>query len=133
MSQLCNTIVRINNTTDCQQKYKPITQELQSWKIYTSRSEVESEILNSTRTSYGVASAATSYVNTPSVKIDYGTVTVAFGNSFGIEMFPCPAGTAVSFELKASGDTHLKYFQVWNPSPVDLYNTKCLEADLREA
>ena len=44
-------------------------------------------------------------------------------------MFPCPAGTAVSFELKASGDTHLKYFQDWNPSPIGLYITKCLEAD----
>jgi len=50
----------------------------------------------------GVANSATSYANAPSVKIDYGVTTVASGNSYSIATFPCPGGTAISFELKAS-------------------------------
>jgi len=73
----------------------------------------------------GVATQATDYANAPSVKTDYGVTTVAPGNSYSIATFACPAGTAVSFELKASGDTCLSYFQDYNPSPIGLYITTC--------
>jgi hypothetical protein len=73
----------------------------------------------------GVATATTSSSNAPAVEYDFGVTKVAPGNSYSIETFPCPAGTAVSFELKASGDTNLRYFQDYNPSPLGLYIRKC--------
>jgi hypothetical protein len=73
----------------------------------------------------GVATQSTDYANAPGVATDYGVVTVAPGNSYNIATFPCPAGQAVSFELKAQGDTCLTYFQDYNPSPIGLYITSC--------
>ena len=72
-----------------------------------------------------MATQSTDYANAPGVKTDYGVTTVAPGNSYNIATFDCPAGTAVSFELKASGDTSLTYFQDYNPSPIGLYITTC--------
>jgi len=72
-----------------------------------------------------VATQSTDFANAPSVETDYGVTTVAPGNSYSIATFPCPAGTAVSFEAKASGDTSLRYFQDYNPSPIGLYITTC--------
>lgn len=72
-----------------------------------------------------VATQSTDFANAPAVKTDYGVTTVAPGNSYSIATFPCPAGTAVSFEAKASGDTCLRYFQDYNPSPIGLYITTC--------
>lgn len=73
----------------------------------------------------GVATQSTDYANAPGVATDYGVTTVAPGNSYSIATFACPANTAVSFELKASGDTCLDYFQDYNPSPIGLYITSC--------
>ena len=73
----------------------------------------------------GVATTATSYSNAPGVATDYGTTVVAPGNSYTIATFPYPAGTAISFEIKAVGDTCLTYFQDYNPSPIGLYITTC--------
>jgi hypothetical protein len=73
----------------------------------------------------GAATTATSYSNAPAVATDYGMTVVAPGNSYRIATFPCPAGTTVSFEMKAVGDTCLTYFQDYNPSPIGLYITKC--------
>jgi hypothetical protein len=73
----------------------------------------------------GVATSATSYSNAPGIKTDYGVTAVAPGNSYSIATFPCPGGTAISFELKSSGDTSLNYFQDYNPSPIGLYITTC--------
>lgn len=73
----------------------------------------------------GVATGSTSYSNAPGVAQDYGVTTVAPGHSYTIATFPCPANTAISFELKASGDTSLNYFQDYNPSPIGLYITTC--------
>jgi len=73
----------------------------------------------------GVATQATDYDNAPGVQTDYGVTVVAPGNSYSIATFPCPAGEAVSFEAKASGDTSLRYFQDYNPSPIGVYITTC--------
>jgi hypothetical protein len=73
----------------------------------------------------GVATGATSYSNAPGVATDYGTTVVAPGNSYTIATFPCPANTAISFEMKAVGDTNLNYFQDYNLSPIGLYITTC--------
>ncbi|KAI9732697.1 MAG: hypothetical protein M1818_007431 [Claussenomyces sp. TS43310] len=73
----------------------------------------------------GVATTSTTSSNAPSVKTDYGVTTVSPGHSYNIATFACPANTAVSFELKASGDTSLNYFQDYNPSPIGLYITTC--------
>lgn len=59
----------------------------------------------------GVATQSTTYNNAPAVKTDYGVTVVAPGNSYTIATFPCPSGQAVSYELKASGNTQLTYFQ----------------------
>jgi hypothetical protein len=64
-----------------------------------------------------VATTSTDYANAPGVKTDYGVTTVAPGNSYSITTFSCPAGQAVSFELKNAGTTNLNYFQDYNPSP----------------
>jgi Ubiquitin 3 binding protein But2 C-terminal domain len=73
----------------------------------------------------GVATSATSYSNAPVVSMDYGTTTVASGNSYTIATFACPANTAISFKITTVGDTYLKYFQDYNPYPIGLYITKC--------
>ncbi|KFY41384.1 hypothetical protein V495_04944 [Pseudogymnoascus sp. VKM F-4514 (FW-929)] len=73
----------------------------------------------------GVATGSTTFNNQPGVATDYGVTTVSPGNSYNIATFDCPAGTAVSFEIKASGDTSLNYFQDYNPSPIGLYITTC--------
>lgn len=73
----------------------------------------------------GVATSSTSYSNAPGLGADFGTTVVAPGNSYTIVTFPCPAGTIVSFEMKAVGDTCLTYFQDYNPSPIGLYITTC--------
>ncbi|EYE92238.1 putative GPI anchored cell wall protein [Aspergillus ruber CBS 135680] len=67
----------------------------------------------------------TSYSNMPSVKEDYGVTTVAPGNSYVISTFSCPAGEAVSYEMKNSGSTYLDFFEDYNPSPIGLYITTC--------
>ena len=72
-----------------------------------------------------VATQSTDYNNAPSCTTDYGVTTVAPGNTYTIATFDCPAGQAVSFEMKACGDTDLEYFQDYNPSPIGLYITSC--------
>lgn len=59
----------------------------------------------------------TSYSNMPSVKEDYGVTTVSPGNSYVISTFQCPAGQAVSYEMKNAGSTYLDFFEDYNPSP----------------
>jgi hypothetical protein len=70
-------------------------------------------------------SGQTSYNNQPGVTQDFGTTVVAPGNSYTIATFQCPEGKAVAYEMKAVGDTQLRYFQDYNPSPIGLYITKC--------
>lgn len=71
------------------------------------------------------ASESTTYDSVPAVKTDYGSTTVAPGNSYTIATFDCPANSAVGFELTAPSDTSLWYFQDYNPSPIGLYITVC--------
>ncbi|KAH6699065.1 GPI anchored cell wall protein [Leptodontidium sp. MPI-SDFR-AT-0119] len=73
----------------------------------------------------GVATNSTTYATAPGDKTFYGVTIVSPGNSYTIASFPCPAGQAVSYELKAVGDTYLRDFQDWNPSPIGVYITKC--------
>jgi len=73
----------------------------------------------------GVATNSTTYATAPGEKTSYGVTVVAPGNSYTIASFPCPAGQAISYELKAVGDTYLRDFQDYNPSPIGVYITKC--------
>ncbi|KAK0116533.1 hypothetical protein ONS95_013547 [Cadophora gregata] len=59
----------------------------------------------------GVATNSTTYATAPGVKTSYGVTVVAPGNAYTIATFPCPAGQAVSYEVKAVGDTYLRDFQ----------------------
>ncbi|CAI7580775.1 unnamed protein product [Penicillium glandicola] len=61
----------------------------------------------------------------PSVSQDFGTITVSPGNSYLVSTFSCPAGEAVSYEMKNAGSTDLNFFEDWNPSPLGLYITTC--------
>ncbi|RFU30873.1 hypothetical protein B7463_g5437, partial [Scytalidium lignicola] len=72
-----------------------------------------------------VAAQGTTWSNAPSVASDLGDFTITPGSSTLVKSFACPAGTAVSYELSAVGDTYLNYFQDWNPSPIGLYITTC--------
>ncbi|KAF5856398.1 hypothetical protein ETB97_007448 [Aspergillus alliaceus] len=71
------------------------------------------------------ASESTTYNNAPGVKEDYGDITISPGNSYLISTFECPAGQAVSYEMKNSGSTELNFFEDYNPSPLGLYITVC--------
>jgi hypothetical protein len=71
------------------------------------------------------ASSSTSYSNMPSVSKDFGTTTVAPGNSYVISTFSCPAGQTVGYEMKNAGSTDLNFFEDYNPSPLGLYITVC--------
>lgn len=59
----------------------------------------------------------TSYNSAPAVDEDYGVTTVSPGNSYVISTFSCPAGEAVSYEMKNAGSTYLDFFEDYNPSP----------------
>jgi hypothetical protein len=63
------------------------------------------------------ASESTTYNNAPTVKEDYGETTISPGNSYLISTFECPAGQAVSYEMKNAGSTSLDFFEDYNPSP----------------
>ena len=62
-------------------------------------------------------SEETSYSNMPGVKEDYGVTTVSPDNHYVISTFQCPAGEAVSYEMKNAGSTYLDFFEDYNPSP----------------
>ncbi|KAJ5375923.1 hypothetical protein N7509_012809 [Penicillium cosmopolitanum] len=64
-----------------------------------------------------VATTQTTFNNMPSVAEDLGDITVSPGSSFVISTFSCPAGEAVSFEMKNAGSTDLDFFQDFNPAP----------------
>ena len=67
----------------------------------------------------------TSYDNCPSATATTGTVTVAPGNTYVLNTFSCPAGQRIGYKMMAEGDTSLRYFQDYNPSPIGLYITTC--------
>ncbi|KAE8149276.1 ubiquitin 3 binding protein But2 C-terminal domain-containing protein [Aspergillus avenaceus] len=71
------------------------------------------------------ATESTSYNNAPSVKEDLGDFTISPGNSYLVSTFACPAGEAVSYEMKNAGSTELDFFEDYNPSPLGLYITVC--------
>jgi len=71
------------------------------------------------------AGGMTTYANAPTVQTDFGTVKVVPGNSYAIATFPCPAGTAISVEMKSVGGTQLWWFQDYNPDPIGLYISVC--------
>jgi hypothetical protein len=63
------------------------------------------------------ADSSTSFSNVPSVSQDLGTITASPGNSYVISTFSCPAGQAVTYQMKNAGSTDLNFFEDWNPSP----------------
>lgn len=71
------------------------------------------------------ATAKTTFNNAPDVAKDFGTFTIAPGNSYQIATFDCPAGKRVGYEISNAGSTNLHYFQDYNPSPIGLYITTC--------
>ncbi|KAJ5175126.1 uncharacterized protein N7482_001003 [Penicillium canariense] len=70
-------------------------------------------------------SSSTTYNNVPSVSKGLGTITISPGNSYVVSTFSCPAGQAVSYEMKNAGSTNLNFFEDWNPSPLGLFITTC--------
>ena len=64
-----------------------------------------------------IAESTTSFSNVPSVAQDLGTITVSPGNSYLVSTFSCPAGQAVSYQMKNAGSTDFDFFEDWNPSP----------------
>ncbi|KAI9698252.1 MAG: hypothetical protein M1820_007522 [Bogoriella megaspora] len=72
------------------------------------------------------ASASTTYANAPSVKLEVGSVdNVQVGSAYHISSDECPAGTAISFEIKATGSLNLNYFQDYELPGIGLYVTVC--------
>ena len=64
-----------------------------------------------------VATEETTFDNAPGVKKDLGQFTIAPGNSYLVSTFECPAGQAVSYEMKNQGSTNFEFFEDYNPSP----------------
>jgi len=64
-----------------------------------------------------IATQSTTYNTSPPVSGDYSNTTLVPGNSYTITTVSCPAGQAIAFEMKSSGDTELNYFQNSSPPP----------------
>ncbi|PYI22318.1 hypothetical protein BO99DRAFT_19552 [Aspergillus violaceofuscus CBS 115571] len=71
------------------------------------------------------AGLKTTYNSAPSVKQDYGEITISPGNSYLVASFSCPAGQTVGYEMKGTGNTYLNFFEDYNPSPLGLFITVC--------
>ena len=90
----------------------PLEEDLQTSSFnFTGDGKIDFSALNSP------AGEHTTYNNAPTVKQDYGALTVTPGNSYLVSTFSCPAGKAVGYELKNAGSTDLSYLQDYNPSP----------------
>ena len=70
------------------------------------------------------ASQSTMWDSKPSCQ-QVSTVNAAPGNSYTITTGKCKAGQTVSYEMCASGDFSLNYFQDYNLSPIGLYVRAC--------
>lgn len=78
----------------------------------------------------GEFSAQTTYNTRPGVGKTYPDVTVSPGaeeEGYVIASFDCPAGETAVYEIGEGqgGNTVLKYFQDYNPSPIGLYIFPC--------
>lgn len=72
------------------------------------------------------ATEQTSYENKPQSSGHAGSAKdVKPGNSYTIATGKCAAGQRIGYEVSATGDLALEYFQDYNPSPIGLYITVC--------
>ena len=72
------------------------------------------------------ATAATTYESVPAVSAHVGAVPdLQAGSGNVISSGPCFAGARISYEISATGDLDLEYFQDYNPAPIGLYITVC--------
>ncbi|KAF2846287.1 hypothetical protein T440DRAFT_482649 [Plenodomus tracheiphilus IPT5] len=69
----------------------------------------------------GPASQGTTWANAPGKEAELGSWSVAPGNAYTVASGSCEAGKTVSYELCATGDYALNYFQDYNPSAIGLY------------
>ncbi|GAB7358500.1 hypothetical protein MBLNU230_g2563t1 [Neophaeotheca triangularis] len=66
----------------------------------------------------------TTYHNMPKCdKNAHNEITVAPGNAYDVEEFPCPAGETMAVMMSPEDDTCLSLFQDVNPCPIGLYLT----------
>ena len=98
----------------------PMQKDLQTSSYTTSGSGmVDISMLKS------AANQQTTYNNQPMKASDLWSGSFAPGNSYTISSGDCAAGQTVSYEICASGDYMLEYFQDYNPSPIGLYVREC--------
>lgn len=72
------------------------------------------------------ADQSTTFANAPAVTEEVGSVkSVTPGNSYTISTGKCAAGERIGYEVSATGDFALNYFQDYNPSPIGMYVTIC--------
>ena len=57
------------------------------------------------------------YNSRPGVQTDYGTQTLAPGNTYTVANFDCPGGQPISFQMSNAGTTNLEYFQDYGENP----------------
>lgn len=67
------------------------------------------------------ADEKTTFNNQPGVAKDFGEKGVSTGNAYTITTGDCAAGQSISYELTATGDKVVSYFQDWNPCPIGLW------------
>ena len=72
------------------------------------------------------ATAETAYNSVSAVTAEIGSVPeIQPGSSYQIASSECAAGTRVGYEVDATGDLDLEYFQDYNPAPIGLYLIAC--------
>ncbi|KAI4157364.1 MAG: hypothetical protein LQ342_008337 [Letrouitia transgressa] len=72
------------------------------------------------------ATSQTTYNNKPAVRKDLKTIpNLQPGNSYFIAAGHCSVGERISYQVSATGDLDLDYFQDYNPSPLGLFISLC--------
>jgi hypothetical protein len=73
----------------------------------------------------GNADQSTTWNNKPAKDGSSVSFDLVPGGSWTVESGECAAGKRISYEMCASGDLALEYFQDYNPSPIGMYVRQC--------
>ena len=67
------------------------------------------------------ADEKTTFNNQPGVAKNFGEKGVSTGNAYSITTGDCAVGQTISYELTATGDKTIEFFQDYNPCPIGLW------------
>lgn len=70
------------------------------------------------------ATQQTTYNNVADASEDFGDVDITPGSGYVIKTSPCATGQRIGYEVSATGDYSLEYFQA-SGEPIGLYMRAC--------